>query len=92
MTRYDLPMTGPARKAVTRLQVTIAIDCQSVRAGRACYYPAEYVVTMIGGANVPLCTAHADPYRDCACCGMQDYRTADGDCTYCDGRQECCRN
>lgn len=30
---------------------------------------------------------------DCACCGMNFYRTKDGDCTYCAGAiQVCCRN
>jgi hypothetical protein len=30
--------------------------------------------------------------RDCACCGMADYRTPEGGCTYCDGTKVCCRN
>ena len=38
-----------------------------------------------------------DAAADCACCGMDFYRTADGGCTYCvtrpDGsRPICCRN
>jgi hypothetical protein len=30
--------------------------------------------------------------RDCSCCGMNFYRTADGGCTFCNGKQVCCRN
>jgi len=33
------------------------------------------------------------PAADCACCGMNLYRTADGGCTYCAGsKQICCRS
>lgn len=32
------------------------------------------------------------PTNDCSCCGMNDYRTAANGCTFCDGKQVCCRN
>jgi len=45
----------------------------------------------------PRDVRHPLPAADCACCGMDVYRTADGGCTYCvtrpDGsRPICCRN
>jgi hypothetical protein len=44
-------------------------------------------------ADLPAPTGNPAGLRDCACCGMAHYRTADGTCLYCAGATRiCCRS
>ena len=60
--------------------------------------PTAFTLAVFGrSAPDPRETGNPAGLPDCACCGMDFYRTADGGCTYCvtapDGsRPICCRN
>jgi len=60
--------------------------------------PTAFTLAVFGrSAPDPRETGNPAGLPDCACCGMDVYRTADGGCTYCvtrpDGsRPICCRN